>query len=73
MVKEQKTVPRQIDLKLFLAFLYQKKWSKSRLVKSQDFVASLTILVPVSRSHELASDFSRYLQNILELLGSFLS
>ena len=52
----------QIDLKLFLAFLCQKKGSKSRLVKSHDFVMSLTILGPVSHSHELATDFSRFLE-----------
>ena len=40
----------------------QNKGSKSRLVKSHDFVMSLTILGPVSHSHELATDFSRFLE-----------
>ena len=55
-------MPLQIDLKLFLTFLCQKKGSKSRLAKSHDFVASLTILGPISRSNDLATDFSHFLE-----------
>ena len=53
---------KYLDLKLLVAFLCQNKGSKSRLVKSHDFVMSLTILGPVSHSHELATDFSRFLE-----------